>query len=58
MVIKDVNQDGQYTDDDKQLVIDLLERKIIKNQGGIGKYPGTRVVHMDVRGYKARWDSY
>lgn len=58
MVILDVNKDGEYTDEDKQIVIDILEQKIIKNQGGIGKYPGTRTVHMDVRGYRARWDSY
>jgi hypothetical protein len=58
MIIKDVNQDGRYTDADKQIVIDILERKVIKNEGGIGLYPGTRVVHMDIRGYRARWDSY
>lgn len=58
MVIGDINQDGQYTDIDKQIVLDLLDRKIIGSQGGIGRYPGTRTVHMDVRGYHARWDSY
>jgi len=39
-------------------VLDLLEKEIIKSSGGIGRYPGTRAVHFDVRGYKARWDSY
>ena len=58
MIIKDINKDGQYTDQDKQIVIELLEQEIIKSKGGIGKYPGSRVVHMDVRGHKARWDSY
>lgn len=58
MVVLDINRDGKYSDEDKQIIIDLLERKIIKNEGGIGKYPGTRTVHMDVRGYRARWDSY
>lgn len=58
MTIDDINGDGQYTDTDKQIVIDILEKIVIKDQGGIGKYPGTRSVHMDVRGYKARWDSY
>ena len=58
MTIGDINNDDQYTFVDKEIVIDLLEKKVINNKGGIGKYPGTRVVHMDVRGYKARWDTY
>ena len=58
MVISDVNKDGKYTDEDKQIVLDVLERSVINNQGGIGKYPGTRTVHMDVRGHRARWDDY
>lgn len=58
MTIKDINNDGKYTAIDKEIIIFLLEEKIIKNKGGIGKYPGTRTVHMDVRGYRARWDSY
>ncbi|MCB0738660.1 MAG: DUF882 domain-containing protein [Bacteroidetes bacterium] len=56
--IGDINQDGKYTDDDKQIVLDLCEKQIIKNEGGIGLYPGTRSVHIDVRGHRARWDSY
>ena len=56
--IGDINQDGVYTDQDKQIVLDLCERKVIVNQGGIGRYPGTRAVHIDVRGHRARWDSY
>ncbi len=58
MVIKDIDDNGHYTDEDKEIVLKLLEEKIIGGQGGIGRYPGTRVVHMDVRGYRARWDSY
>lgn len=58
MVIKDIDKNGIYSDEDKQIVIDILETKIIKNAGGIGKYPGTRIVHIDIRGYRARWDSY
>ena len=30
MVIGDINKDGLYTDEDKQIVIDLCEQKIIK----------------------------
>ena len=58
MVIQDINGDGKYTEEDKSIVIEILENRIIKDKGGIGKYPGTRTVHMDVRGYRARWDSY
>lgn len=58
MVIGDINEDGKFTAEDKQIVIDLCEKEIIGNKGGIGKYPGSRTVHIDVRGYKARWDSY
>ena len=58
MTVGDINRDGKYSDKDKQILINILEQKIIKDQGGIGKYPGTRTVHMDVRGYRARWDSY
>ncbi|MCB9234961.1 MAG: DUF882 domain-containing protein [Bacteroidia bacterium] len=56
--IRDINQDGQITQDDKTIVLDLLNKTIIKQTGGIGRYPGTMTVHFDVRGYGARWDSY
>jgi hypothetical protein len=58
LTIGDVNKDGKYTDIDKQTVINLCEKFVIQNKGGIGLYPGSRVVHMDVRGYRARWNSY
>ncbi len=58
MTIYDINKDGKYTNVDKQIIVDLLEKEIIKGQGGIGLYPGTNIVHMDVRGYHARWDTY
>lgn len=54
--IGDINDDGWSNQQDKQIVLDLLEKEIIKDKGGIGKYPGTMSVHFDVRGYKARWD--
>lgn len=58
MLIGDINQDGRYTDIDKQIVLDIANQDIIGDRGGIGRYPGTRTVHIDVRGYRARWDSY
>ena len=52
----DVDGDGRYTDADKTIVLDLCEKDIIADKGGIGRYPGTRSIHIDVRGYRARWD--
>jgi len=56
--IGDINKDGKYTDADKQIVLKLLDEKVIGSNGGVGLYPGTRAVHMDLRGRRARWDSY
>lgn len=53
--IEDINKDGEFTQDDKTIVYDILE-KIIGNRGGLGKYPGTKNLHFDCRGFKARWD--
>ncbi|MEZ5045026.1 MAG: D-Ala-D-Ala carboxypeptidase family metallohydrolase [Saprospiraceae bacterium] len=58
MVIKDVNKDGRYSEKDKMIILELCEDHVIGNKGGIGKYPGTKIVHIDVRGRKARWNSY
>lgn len=55
---RDVNKDGRVNQKDKQILLNLLDKKIIKNQGGIGKYPGTRSIHYDVRGSRARWDDF
>jgi len=56
--VGDVDGDGTINKDiDKEIVLDLLDKKIIKNKGGIGRYPWSTVVHFDLRGYKARWDS-
>jgi hypothetical protein len=56
--IQDINNDGKYSDEDKQIVLNILDKKVIGNKGGVGLYPGTRAVHMDVRGRRARWDLY
>ncbi len=58
MTIGDINRDGVFTKEDKEIVLDICEKQVIKNKGGIGLYPGTRSVHIDVRGYRARWNSY
>ncbi len=56
--IRDINKDGKSDKKDKDIVLDILEKKIIKNEGGLGLYPGTQSVHYDVRGVRARWNSY
>jgi uncharacterized protein YcbK (DUF882 family) len=54
--IGDIDKDGKFTEaGDKKIVLSLLENDIIKNTGGVGRYPGTNAVHFDTRGYKARW---
>lgn len=54
---KDVNRDGQINQEDKKIILAVAE-KVVGNQGGVGLYPGTLSIHMDCRGYKARWDSF
>ncbi|MEO1804052.1 MAG: D-Ala-D-Ala carboxypeptidase family metallohydrolase [Bacteroidota bacterium] len=54
--IGDINRDGRSNKEDKDIVLKLLDQKVIKSFGGLGRYPGSQSVHMDVRGYRARWD--
>lgn len=56
--IGDVNKDGKINQDDKKIVYEILDREIIKDKGGLGFYPGTMIIHMDVRGKRARWNNY
>ena len=56
--IGDVDRDGNITIDDKNKVLKICDLEIIGDKGGVGKYPGTRVIHIDTRGYRARWDTY
>ncbi len=56
--IRDINRDGRSNQTDKAIVLELLEKRIIAAKGGIGRYPGTMTVHYDVRGKRARWDTY
>ena len=55
---RDVNNDGRVNQKDKKILLKILDQKIIKDKGGIGKYPGTLSLHYDVRGERARWDSF
>ena len=61
LIVLDVNNDGTYDHLDVDIVYDILNRKIIKNKGGIGTYKNQKgffnrqMVHFDSRGKRARW---
>jgi len=55
LVILDIDNNGIVNSDDKDIALEIFE-EIMGNSGGIGKYPGTKTIHIDVRGYRARWD--
>ncbi|UKN02932.1 D-Ala-D-Ala carboxypeptidase family metallohydrolase [Paracrocinitomix mangrovi] len=57
LVIRDIDKSGHWDQEDKAICLDILE-PLIGSRGGIGKYPGTQTIHIDSRGYAARWDSY
>ncbi|KOY85904.1 hypothetical protein AD998_06880 [bacterium 336/3] len=54
--IADVDGNGKTEKADKKIILDLLENTIIKDKGGVGRYPWSQTVHFDVRGWYARWD--
>ena len=58
MVIGDVDGDGAYSSEDKDIILEIVDKAVIGDRGGVGRYPGSRTVHIDVRGFRARWDSY
>ena len=60
----DLNRDGRIDVEDSRLLYDAIEAMLAQPefaslQGGMGFYPGTTAhppfVHVDVRGFKARW---
>ena len=46
----DITSDDLSTDD----LYDICDR-VIGDRGGVGYYPDLRFVHVDIRGYRARW---
>lgn len=54
--VADINKDGKITQEDKKLVFAILNKKVIRNEGGIGTYKSMpMVIHFDTRGNRARW---
>jgi len=62
IIVLDVNGDSKIDGKDVDLIYVLLNKKIIRNQGGIGTYKqqngffNQQMVHFDCRGHKARWN--
>lgn len=61
-IVLDINRDGNAESKDVNIVFDILDKLIIRDKGGIGTYNSEKgfvnrqMVHIDSRGYKARWD--
>jgi uncharacterized protein YcbK (DUF882 family) len=56
--VGDINRNGIANAADKKIILDVLEKQIIGNRGGLGLYPKSDVVHFDTRGFRARWNSH
>jgi uncharacterized protein YcbK (DUF882 family) len=60
-IVFDVTNDGKSDGKDVDIVFDILDKEIIKDKGGIGTYKkehsyiDRQMIHIDCRGYKARW---
>jgi uncharacterized protein YcbK (DUF882 family) len=61
-IVLDINEDGISDSKDVDIVYNLLDKQIIKDNGGIGTYKGKnnffnkQMIHIDCRGYRARWN--
>ena len=62
IIVLDVNNDDKWDVQDVDIVYDILDKKIIRDKGGIGTYKNEsgffnqQMVHFDCRGSKARWN--
>jgi uncharacterized protein YcbK (DUF882 family) len=60
-IVFDINGDGSSNSNDVDIVYDILNKQIIKDKGGIGTYKNEKsfinkqMIHIDCRGYLARW---
>lgn len=62
IMVLDINGDWKCNSKDVDIVYNILDKKIIKNKGGIGTYYkkagnffDRQMVHFDARGKRARW---
>ncbi len=62
LIILDINGDGKSNAQDVDIVYQILDKKIIKNRGGLGSYKNSKgffnqqMIHFDSRGKRARWN--
>ena len=62
-IVLDVNDDGRSDRTDTGIVYDILDKELIKDKGGIGTYKNEKsfisrqMIHIDCRGYPARWNN-
>ena len=60
-IVFDVNDDGKSDGKDVDIVFEILDKDIIADKGGIGTYKNEhsfidrQMIHIDCRGYTARW---
>ena len=59
-LVFDINSDGEINVKDVDIVFEILDNEIVKDKGGVGIYKNRglltrQMIHMDCRGYKARW---
>jgi uncharacterized protein YcbK (DUF882 family) len=61
IMVLDVNSDGEIDSKDVDIVYQILDKKIVKNKGGLGTYKSEigiwnrQMVHLDCRQKKTRW---
>jgi uncharacterized protein YcbK (DUF882 family) len=60
-IVFDINRDGSADSKDVDIVFHILDKSIIKNNGGLGTYKKEKLffykqmVHIDCRGRGSRW---
>ncbi len=60
-IVFDINKDGNSNSKDVDIIFEILDKEIIKDSGGVGLYKNEKsfvnrqMIHIDCRGYKARW---
>jgi uncharacterized protein YcbK (DUF882 family) len=61
-IVFDINKDGTSDSLDVNIVFELLDKSIVRADGGLGTYKhehsfiDRQMIHLDCRGFKARWN--
>jgi hypothetical protein len=60
-MVMDVNADGELDSKDVDITYLILDKKVIKNKGGLGTYKSEtgfwnrQMIHLDCRPTRTRW---